>query len=206
MNSSALCTACAKARLQQRAAEVLAGVGLAEPARDESATFSDIQRRHEATLELACAEIHDLDVLLLDERTVGSDSKNRSAVFKTLLALKAAGEALVYTTHYTDEAERPADRVVVIDHGRVVASDTLPDLYRLLPAAQKLRLKIDGAPDAQALYALPGVRSTLLETGGSRWASTRWRKERSACCERCLRWVCRCAISRRAGPIWKTCS
>ncbi|MGE1076324.1 hypothetical protein ACQJ22_27780, partial [Pseudomonas fragariae (ex Marin et al. 2024)] len=80
---------------------------------------------------------------------------------------KRAGKALIYTTHYMEEAERLADRVVVIDHGRVVASGTQAELFALLPAAQALQLEIDGAPGDAALQGLPFVKRTgqRLEIG-----------------------------------------
>jgi ABC-2 type transport system ATP-binding protein len=154
-----------KALLRQRAAEVLASVGLAERARDKPATFSGGMKRR---LNIACALVHDPQLLLLDEPTAGVDPQSRNAIFDTLLALKAAGKALVYTTHYMEEVERLADRVVIIDHGRVVASGSLPELYRLLPAAQKLELDIDGQPDTERLRQLPGVRSVHAANG--RWS------------------------------------
>ena len=116
-----------------RAAQVLASVGLADRAADKPATFSGGMKRR---LNIACALVHDPDVLLLDEPTAGVDPQSRNAIFNTLLALKAAGKALVYTTHYMEEVERLADRIVIVDHGRVVAEGTLEDLARLAPAAR----------------------------------------------------------------------
>jgi ABC-2 type transport system ATP-binding protein len=106
-------------------------------------------------------------VLLLDEPTAGVDPQSRNAIFETLLALKAAGKALVYTTHYMEEVEKLADRVVIIDHGRVVAQGTLPELYRRLPVAQKLHLDIEGPVTAAWLQALPGVHTVAQANG--RW-------------------------------------
>jgi len=148
--------------LKQRAAEVLAAVGLADRAGDKPATFSGGMKRR---LNIACALVHDPELLLLDEPTAGVDPQSRNAIFDTLLALKAAGKALIYTTHYMEEVERLADRVVIIDHGRVVAEGTLPELYRRLPAAQKLELEVDGEPDLARLRALPGVRSVEWAAG-----------------------------------------
>ena len=150
-----------RARLKQRAAEVLAMVGLADRAGDKPATFSGGMKRR---LNIACALLHDPDLLLLDEPTAGVDPQSRNAIFDNLEALKRAGKALVYTTHYMEEAERLADHVVIIDHGRVVAQGTLPELYRQLPAAHTLAVTLDSdnstvdGLDAAALRALPGVR------------------------------------------------
>ena len=79
-------------------------------------------------LNLAAGLLHDPDILLLDEPTVGVDPQSRNAIFDNLELLKRRGKALLYTTHYMEEAERLADRIVVIDHGRVIADDTLAGL------------------------------------------------------------------------------
>ena len=152
------------ARLRARAGEVLAQVGLSDRAGDKPATFSGGMKRR---LNIACALVHDPELLLLDEPTAGVDPQSRHAIFETLLALKAAGKALVYTTHYMEEVERLADRVVIIDHGRVVAAGTLDELYALLPSAHRLQIDVIGQPDARALAALPGVSSVSHE--GGRW-------------------------------------
>jgi ABC-2 type transport system ATP-binding protein len=101
-------------------------VGLADRAGDRVKTFSGGMKRR---LNLAAGLLHDPDVLLLDEPTVGVDPQSRNAIFDNLEELKRRGKALLYTTHYMEEAERLADRVVVIDHGKVVANDTLAGLY-----------------------------------------------------------------------------
>jgi ABC-2 type transport system ATP-binding protein len=149
-----------KAQVKKRAIEVLEMVGLADRARDKPATFSGGMKRR---LNIACALVHNPDVLLLDEPTAGVDPQSRNAIFDNLEALKQAGKALVYTTHYMEEAERLADHIVIIDHGKVVASGTLADLYRMLPAAQTLRIDIEGTLDPALLQAIPGVRQVQIE-------------------------------------------
>ncbi len=151
--------------LRQRVDACLDRVGLLERADDRPETFSGGMKRR---LNIACALVHGPDLLLLDEPTAGVDPHSRNAIFETLEALKAEGKALVYTTHYMEEAERLADRVQIIDQGRVVAAGTLGELLALLPAAQQLLLTLEGPPDAAPLLALPGVRELqALEAG--RW-------------------------------------
>ena len=79
-------------------------------------------------LNLAAGLLHDPDILLLDEPTVGVDPQSRNAIFDNLEPLKRRGKALLYTTHYMEEVERLADRIVVMDHGKVIADDTLAGL------------------------------------------------------------------------------
>ena len=118
--------------LESATAAALALVGLTERARDAVQTFSGGMKRR---LNLAAGILHDPDVLLLDEPTVGVDPQSRNAIFDNLELLKQRGKALLYTPHYMEEAERLADRIVVIDHGNVVADDTLDGLQmRLGPA------------------------------------------------------------------------
>jgi ABC-2 type transport system ATP-binding protein len=100
-------------------------VELADRLRDKVKTFSGGMKRR---LNLAAGLLHDPDILLLDEPTVGVDPQSRNAIFDNLESLKQRGKALLYTTHYMEEAERLADRIVVIDHGKVIANDTLAGL------------------------------------------------------------------------------
>jgi ABC-2 type transport system ATP-binding protein len=116
------------AALESAMTAALTLVGLADRARDRVKTFSGGMKRR---LNLAAGLLHDPDILLLDEPTVGVDPQSRNAIFDNLEELKRRGKALLYTTHYMEEVERLADRIVVIDHGRVVANDTLKGLHAL---------------------------------------------------------------------------
>jgi len=118
-------------------------VGLRDRAGDRVGTFSGGMKRR---LNLAAGLLHDPDILLLDEPTVGVDPQSRHAIFENLAELKRRGKALLYTTHYMEEAERLADRIVVIDRGRVIADDTLEGLYARTPAAVGQGRGAGGAP------------------------------------------------------------
>src|SRR5215510_14151060 len=107
-------------------------VGLADRLTDLVKTYSGGMKRR---LNLAAGLLHDPDILLLDEPTVGVDPQSRNAIFDNLEHLKARGKALLYTTHYMEEVERLADRIVIVDHGAVIADDTLDGLQsRLAPS------------------------------------------------------------------------
>lgn len=145
--------------------EALELVGLADRAHDRVKTYSGGMKRR---LNLAAALLHDPQILLLDEPTVGVDPQSRNAIFDNLEVLKQRGKTLLYTTHYMEEAERLCDRVIIIDHGKVVADDTLTGLYRLLPVTNLLAVELDDGHQElrlDQLAALPGVLSAKLEAG-----------------------------------------
>jgi linearmycin/streptolysin S transport system ATP-binding protein len=148
--------------LAARVAAVLELTRLADRARDPPKEFSGGMRRR---LNIACSLLHEPQILLLDEPTVGVDPQSRNAIFETIEALADSGRTLVYTTHYMEEVERLCDRVVVIDHGRVLADDTLAGLLASVPAANVLTLEYDTSPDGAALAeleALPGILDASL--------------------------------------------
>jgi ABC-2 type transport system ATP-binding protein len=144
--------------------ETLDLVGLADRARDPVKDYSGGMKRR---LNLASALLHDPKILLLDEPTVGVDPQSRNAIFDNLEVLKRRGKTLLYTTHYMEEAERLCDRVIIIDHGQVVANDTLQGLYRLLPVTNLLAVEMNEANGLRLdeLQGLPGVHSATLKAG-----------------------------------------
>jgi len=146
--------------LRERCAAALDLVGLADRARARPSTFSGGMKRR---LNIACALVHDPDLLVLDEPTVGVDPQSRNAIFDNLELLRARGKAIVYTTHYMEEVERLCDRVVIVDHGRVIASDTRDGLRRLLPPTSVRRFEIQGAVDDEVLAWL-GTRGVAVRS------------------------------------------
>jgi ABC-2 type transport system ATP-binding protein len=148
--------------LAGRIAAVLELTSLADRARDPPREFSGGMRRR---LNIACALLHEPQILLLDEPTVGVDPQSRNAIFETIEVLAGEGRTLVYTTHYMEEVERLCDRIVIIDHGKVLADDTLAGLLASAPVANKLTLIYDLPPDDAALAeitGLPGVTKVEL--------------------------------------------
>jgi ABC-2 type transport system ATP-binding protein len=120
------------AQLQTSIDRALALVGLTNNRHGGVKNFSGGMKRR---LNLAAGILHDPDILLLDEPTVGIDPQSRNAIFDNLETLKQRGKTILYTTHYMEEVERLADRVVIIDHGRVIADESLSALHARAPAA-----------------------------------------------------------------------
>lgn len=154
------------APLNKRAEEVLALVGLSDRAKDKPSTFSGGMKRR---LNIAAALLHDPQLLILDEPTVGVDPQSRNAIFDTLEALKAQGRSLIYTSHYMEEVERLADHIVIIDHGKVLADAEPAELYRRLPAQAALQVeladtaRVPAETVVAALAGLPGVAGVRHE-------------------------------------------
>lgn len=119
------------AALKERIATVLDLVGLGDRAGDAVQAFSGGMKRR---LNIAAGLIHEPHVLFLDEPTVGVDPQSRNFIFEHVERLKAGGMAVLYTTHYMEEAERLCDRVAIMDEGRILALDTPRALVGLLGA------------------------------------------------------------------------
>jgi ABC-2 type transport system ATP-binding protein len=114
-----------RAAAQRAAAAVIGQLGLGEVAGRRTAGYSGGQRRR---LDLGASLVGAPRLLLLDEPTTGLDPVGRREVWDAVRGLAAAGTDILLTTHYLDEADELASHVVVIDHGRAVASGTVSEL------------------------------------------------------------------------------
>jgi ABC-2 type transport system ATP-binding protein len=145
------------ASIESRTAQVLDLVGLSDRARTAVKTYSGGMKRR---LNIALALLHDPDLIILDEPTVGVDPQSRNAIFDTLETLKGQGKTLIYTTHYMEEVERMCDHIAIIDHGKVVSQGTLAELLRTLPAASQLTVTLASpelAARARDVLGLPNA-------------------------------------------------
>jgi len=151
--------------LAARISAVLELTSLTDRARDPPSEFSGGMRRR---LNIACALLHEPEILMLDEPTVGVDPQSRNAIFETIEALAGYGRTVIYTTHYMEEVERLCDRIVIVDHGRVLADDTLAGLLASAPVANRLTLRYDSAPHAEALTEIKSLAGVLqVEVNGT---------------------------------------
>jgi ABC-2 type transport system ATP-binding protein len=144
-----------------RAAELVESLGLAEVADRTVSTLSGGQRRR---LDIAMGLIHAPELLFLDEPSTGLDPQNRANLQEHILRLRARHETtIVLTTHYLDEADSMAERVIVVDHGRIIADDT-PARLKAEHVGDRIILGFDRESDAaSAASALSG--RTLVRAG-----------------------------------------
>ncbi len=139
------------AQRAERVRWALEFVGLTDRRRDRVVTYSGGMKRR---LNLAAALIHDPELILLDEPTVGVDPQSRRQIFDNILALKGLGRTIVYTTHYMEEAERLCDRVAIIDQGKLLA---LGSVQQLLDAhGVKPKMVMQGATLEEVFLHLTG--------------------------------------------------
>jgi len=144
-----------------RADELLDGLDLGEQARRKVSALSGGQRRR---LDVAMGLMHAPTLLFLDEPTTGLDPQNRANLWEHISRMRAEHDmTIVLTTHYLDEADLMAERVVIVDHGEVIADDTADALKAKLAGD---RIVVTGSSPAQlaALVAnLPGARDVSVD-------------------------------------------
>ena len=132
---------------ERRTREVLEMVGLTEQSEAYARTLSGGMRRR---LLVAKAMLHSPPVLVLDEPTAGVDVELRKNIWECLKELNAAGTTILLTTHYLEEAEKLCDRIAIINHGRVVITDTTGALVRRI---DRKELVVTVADDLDAVPA-----------------------------------------------------
>jgi ABC-2 type transport system ATP-binding protein len=126
---------------KRRTDEVLALTGLADRAGDQTKQYSGGMKRR---LNIGIGLLHQPKLLILDEPTVGVDPQSRNAILESVEGLSGAGMAVLYTTHYMEEAERLCDRIGIIDHGKLIAEGTRADLVGMVGEGDQVRLSATG--------------------------------------------------------------
>jgi ABC-2 type transport system ATP-binding protein len=151
--------------LRTRVDAVLDTVGLLDRATDRTDQFSGGMKRR---LNIAVGLLHEPKLLVLDEPTVGVDPQSRNAILSSVEALGSAGMAILYTTHYMEEAERLCHRVGIIDEGRLRAEGTRRELVALVGQRDRVALSAGGdlVAGAAAVRALGGVHDASPREGG----------------------------------------
>jgi ABC-2 type transport system ATP-binding protein len=146
--------------------EVIRRVSLQEKANARVGKLSGGQRQR---LAVACALVGDPNLLLLDEPTTGLDPQSRRQLWEMIREFRTQGRTVLLTTHYMDEAERLADRVAIIDHGKVIALGSPRALIADLGGEHVVEFTLAAAPDrplpqAAFFHDLPAVRAVRQES------------------------------------------
>ncbi|MEA2000392.1 MAG: ABC transporter ATP-binding protein [Actinomycetota bacterium] len=131
-----------KARLGPRIEEVLEVIGLADRGDDRTGEYSGGMKRR---LNIGIGLLHEPRLLILDEPTVGVDPQSRNAILESVEELGRSGTAVLYTTHYMEEAERLCDRVGIIDGGKIRAEGTRRELVELVGQRDTVNLGVVGS-------------------------------------------------------------
>ena len=142
--------------LSKRVDEVLDVIGLTDRRDDLTKEFSGGMKRR---LNIGIGLLHRPQLLILDEPTVGVDPQSRNSILESVESLSAEGMAVLYTTHYMEEAERLCDRVAIIDEGVVRAEGTRRELVSLVGEKDRIRITAGGdlVRAAEAALEMPGV-------------------------------------------------
>jgi len=151
--------------LRLRVEAALEAVRLSGEARGRVARFSGGMKRR---LNLAASLVHEPDLLVLDEPTVGVDPQSRLAIYEALEERAAAGTSLIYTSHYLDEVERLCQEVVVIDHGQVLTRGATEEVVARGRRAASFRLNLAAGRQPAPLIGRAqarGLRAQVLEEG-----------------------------------------
>jgi ABC-2 type transport system ATP-binding protein len=124
--------------LNQRISAALKLVQLEDRKNDIVKNFSGGMKRR---LNIAVSILHDPEIILCDEPTVGVDPQSRNAIFEMLKELNKEGKTILYTTHYMEEAERLCNKLAIIDHGKIIAEGTLSELVALLDKRETIKIR-----------------------------------------------------------------
>lgn len=154
-----------KKRAQERARELLARFSLTDAADRPSKTYSGGMRRR---LDLAGALVAEPPVLVLDEPTTGLDVRSRQEMWDVIRELVGGGATLLLTTQYLEEADKLADDIVVIDHGRAIAQGTADEL-KARTGGERIEVVLADAEDSEAarrVLAAVAVGEVVVGSGG----------------------------------------
>lgn len=113
--------------LKERISEVLREIGLEKREKDKVQTFSGGMKRR---LNIGCAILHEPDLIIMDEPTVGIDPQSRQHIFQMVDRFREAGKTIIYASHYMEEIERLCDEAAFIDHGKIVENGTIQQILQ----------------------------------------------------------------------------
>jgi len=153
--------------LSRRVSEVLEQIGLTDRAKDRLKTYSGGMKRR---VNIAAGLLHKPKLLFMDEPTVGIDPQSRRMILDMVKELNQQGMAILYTTHYMEEAQELSNRVGIIDHGKLIAVGTQEELTQQVGETDSIHILTDPTDDLQSiaskLNGFDGIIRVLVEETG----------------------------------------
>jgi ABC-2 type transport system ATP-binding protein len=142
--------------------EALSFAGLEQHRREKVKTFSGGMKRR---LNIACAIAHHPSLVIMDEPTVGIDPQSRNHILESILQLRDAGMTIIYTTHYMEEVEAISSRIIIMDHGTIIAGGTKESLKESVAQDRQYTIEIegDGKITESQFYTIAGVQKVHID-------------------------------------------
>lgn len=150
------------ATLTKAVDEALDFAGLADRRHDKVKTFSGGMKRR---LNIACAIAHHPELVIMDEPTVGIDPQSRNHILDSIKKLRDGGMTVIYTTHYMEEVETISSRIIIMDHGSIIAEGTKETLKEKIENEKRYTIEVEenGKILAGDFYAVEGVKSVKTD-------------------------------------------
>jgi len=142
--------------------KALVFAGLDDRRHDKVKTFSGGMKRR---LNIACAIAHEPEVVIMDEPTVGIDPQSRNYILESIKKLRDKGVTVIYTTHYMEEVEVISSRIIIMDHGTIIAEGTKESLKAGIENEKRYTIDIEenGKIKRDEFFAIEGVKSVKIE-------------------------------------------
>lgn len=149
-------------KLSEAVDEALKFAGLDDRRNDKVKTFSGGMKRR---LNIACAIAHKPELVIMDEPTVGIDPQSRNHILDSIRKLRDDGMTIIYTTHYMEEVEAISTRIIIMDHGAIIAEGTCESLKEEIENEKRYTILVEenGNVSDKEFFSIEGVKSAKIE-------------------------------------------